>query len=377
MLFDSDGRRALKFVLSRTALIIFGVLLGLTLIEIVLRIKPVPNRFTLIKLLEKQWEPDEDLLLRLKPNLDMRITGHPEFSYTVLTNADGLRDEPFQGAHDIAAIGDSFTFGFGVEEPHSWPARLESLSRVRVANLGWAGWSSLVYPTTIKRFAIPLQTRIWIWAFVSNDLPESAGAEAFLNSGEANYLDWIREIQGTTDELHFPWSLKTIQFIAALINPELFLLPNSGDRIYDDGQLRFRYGEYAWKTTDPSQPEVARGWELTEVALLEASQLANINQATLIVVFVPYREHVYWPYLQDQLGEDKGKQLDLVPARLQSFCEAHDIPYLNLLPGFRERALQGRMLYFPEDGHWNSAGHDLAAGLIYDHLTHEGLLPNE
>ena len=120
-------RSRLRFVISRIMLILFGIATGLAVAELMLRLFPVPNRFTLTRLLEQQWETDGELLLRLKPNLDMRIYGHPEFSYTVRTNADGLRDEPFEGPFDIAAIGDSFTFGFGVEEAECWPTRLQAI----------------------------------------------------------------------------------------------------------------------------------------------------------------------------------------------------------------------------------------------------------
>jgi hypothetical protein len=103
-------KRLLRVVIGRFTLILFGILLAVLLVELVLRVVQIPTRFTLLALLEQQWEADDELLLHLKPNLDLEITGHPEFRYTTQTNSDGLRDEPFEGTFDIAAIGDSFTF---------------------------------------------------------------------------------------------------------------------------------------------------------------------------------------------------------------------------------------------------------------------------
>ncbi|MEJ2549996.1 MAG: GDSL-type esterase/lipase family protein [Anaerolineales bacterium] len=373
----NSTRKLLRYVLSRFLLILFGILLALICLEIALRILPVPNRFSLIEKLESIWEPDSELLLHLKPNQDTLITGHPEFSFRVQTNADGLRDEAFTGSYDIAAIGDSFTFGFGVAMEESWPKRLETQSGLRVANLGWAGWNSYVYPSAIRRYAIPLETHVWIWTFFGNDLPESTAAQDFRLSGASNYLEWTPEGVSKNAELPFPFSLRSFQFFAALVNPELFLLPDSGSGEYDEDGMYLRYGTYAWQMTDPEDPQVQRGWELTEAALEDAADLASRHEASLVVVFIPNREHVYWPYLEDVMPDVDVTQLNNVAQRLADFCDVRGIYFVDLLPAFRERALAGEMLYFPADGHWNVAGHELAANEILEFLIRAGLVDKD
>jgi hypothetical protein len=367
----------IKYIISRTALILIGTIIALVIVELALNILPVPNRLKLLENMDQLWESDDELLLHLKPNLDIRITGHPEFSFNVQTNENGLRDESFVGTYDIAAIGDSFTFGFGVEESKSWPSQLEAMSGLKVANLGWAGWNSYVYPTTIRRYAIPLGTRIWIWTFFSNDLPESYGAERFLSSGRADYLEWVGEGQMRAGNLPFPYDLRSVQLLAALYNPELFLLPDSGDRIFDNGKLRMRVGPYAWEKTDFSKKEVQQGWELTMQALEEAQTMALSNDATLVVVFIPNREHVYWSYIKGLMGDLKVDQLDDLMSRLGEFCTSKGILYIDLLPAFREQANAGKMLYYPADGHWNESGHALAAETILGSLIQHGLISGE
>jgi hypothetical protein len=361
----------LRFILSRFFLILFGTFVSLVFVEIMLRVFNIHNRYTLVEQLEQQWEADGELLLHLKPNLNLTIV-HPEFSYTVRTNESGMRDESFEGTYDIAAIGDSFTFGFGVEEEDTWPTRLETRSGRRVANLGWGGWNSLVYTITLKRYAIPLNTRIWVWAFFGNDLPESAHSEEFINSGQTDYKSWAQERGERQADLAFPFNLRIVQMIPLLTDP--MLEPGSGGEIFDNGEMRMLVNKYAWDKTDPTLPEVQRGWELTEEALNQAGELAREEDASLVVVFIPNREHVYWPLIQHMLEGVNISQLDDVAAHLGRICEAADIYYLNLLPGFREQALEGTMLYFPSDGHWNEAGNDLAAMLIYEKLLAEGLL---
>ena len=59
---------------------------------------------------------------------------------------------------------------------------------------------------------------------------------------------------------------------------------------------------------------------------------------------------------------------------LSRLCEEYQIRYLDLTPRFMERALKGEQLYFRIDGHWNAAGHRLAARTVYDYLVNNRLL---
>jgi len=86
-----------------------------------------------------------------------------EFHVTVATSRQGLRDREFSinppsGTVRIVAVGDSFTFGWGVEAEQSWPKVLEHLlnqpgtispesdsGRVEVLNFGVPGTSPIQY----------------------------------------------------------------------------------------------------------------------------------------------------------------------------------------------------------------------------------------
>ena len=205
-------------------------------------------------------------------------------------------------------------------------------------------------------------------------MPESADAERFLNSGESDYLSWNQVGRFRAQDLPFPWNLRSLQFAAALSDPQLFLLPGSGEELYEGPEFTMRYGGYAWETTDPTRPEIQRGWELTEAAFVQAKTLAEEHDARLVVFYIPAREHVYWPYFEERVTDLDISQLDDVEAMLADLCVRHDIHYLNLLPGFREHALAGEMLYYPQDGHWNALGHDYAAQLIHAYLVDHELI---
>ncbi len=95
-----------------------------------------------------------------------------------LQNPDGFRvagsyrlDE---AAFRVVALGDGFTYGYGVEAEEAYPAVLErslaGRARVRVYNLGVPGFSSGDYVDVAGRAAVPLQPHLVILGLCLDDL---------------------------------------------------------------------------------------------------------------------------------------------------------------------------------------------------------------
>lgn len=63
------------------------------------------------------------------------MSGH-ERDALVTINSEGARGEEFVGPPEVLAVGDSFTLGALVNDDESWPAFLDKLSDLRVANFG-------------------------------------------------------------------------------------------------------------------------------------------------------------------------------------------------------------------------------------------------
>jgi hypothetical protein len=61
---------------------------------------------------------------------------------------------------------------------------------------------------------------------------------------------------------------------------------------------------------------------------------------------------------------------------LNAFLDKNDIAHIDLLPEFRRRAATvDHEYYLVHDGHWNEAGHELAAELIAEELLRAGMSP--
>jgi lysophospholipase L1-like esterase len=115
----------------------------------------------------------------LQPNVSVFAHGA-----MVRTNAFGMRDvertkEKPPGVVRVAALGDSFTFGFGVESEATWPAVLERLlnegapaRRVEVLNFGAGGYSTQDEAVVLRRRALEFAPDVVVLGYVEND-PET------------------------------------------------------------------------------------------------------------------------------------------------------------------------------------------------------------
>jgi lysophospholipase L1-like esterase len=137
----TSSRRALD-----VTLLLASILVSLAVGEGVLRVlgrgplpgTHVPGSF---------WRHDSLLGWSNSPGAD-GVFDHPRFRINVHINSKGLRDrehayERSPGTQRILVIGDSFVWGYGVEQRETFPKLLEArLPRVEVINAGVAGYGT-------------------------------------------------------------------------------------------------------------------------------------------------------------------------------------------------------------------------------------------
>ncbi len=121
---------------------------------------------------------DEHLLFRHKPSWERRYG-----DVLVTYNERGLRDRPIlpkaEGEFRILALGDSVTFGWGVQQDQVFTSRLEQLlpgrlqRPARVINSGVGGYNTVQEVTYFKREGITLQPDLVLLTYVVNDIEEN------------------------------------------------------------------------------------------------------------------------------------------------------------------------------------------------------------
>ncbi len=315
-------------------LALFGTALGLIAVEIGLRIlemRRAGSEFSsLADLRQAMLEPDQDkadasvnlrsivnphpaddIIYDLRPGLKVRFQ-----QAMVTTNSCGMRDRERSYAKDadtyrIAMLGDSFTFGWGVEQDESFAAVLEqNLNRIsrgkpkfEVLNFGVPGYSTFQEVAQFAETGASFDPDAIIVFFISNDYG-------------------------------LPFFVKDIA--------------SPGGTIFSS----VRFARLSWRKTDPKieqQRLQMLGWD-PNTALRRLSDLTRKRGITLTVVVNPRKG---W----------KATQQGLWVLR-----ERPDIRVLELrksfMHSFRSRGIPEKDLTLPHDPHPSALRHKLLGDLM-------------
>lgn len=275
-----------------------------------------------------------------QPGADARqIKNTGDYDVSVHMNSHGLRDAndvATARSDDILVVGDSFTWGWGVEAQHRFSDQLQILSGRRTFNLSTPtdidGYAALLaYARTLGSragrvvIAVCMENDLHLYGRTREGEPPPGGTapalKEWLSSHSALFLLAVTAVQQT------PW-LRDIAVKAGLIVPNL------------EGIAKNEY--------DP--------------AFIEAS--ANRLQAIAeryrtLVVLIPSR--ALW------VGNSRAVE-DRVHTAFMVALQRRGIDVLDLQPLLEA---QGAPLsyHFANDGHWNARGHALAARAISQHLA--------
>lgn len=164
-------RRALLALLSALSSLLFGVVA----LELYLRVRMPPQSDQ-----PSCYVEDWDLGKRLKPGYQGQ-----NFGVSLSVNSHGMRDDEATlarrpGTRRILALGDSWTFGAGVEAGQTWPDHLERLlggpARVDVLNTGVSGYEThheaLYYERDLIKFEHDL---VLVGFYPVNDVHDKTG----------------------------------------------------------------------------------------------------------------------------------------------------------------------------------------------------------
>jgi len=340
----------------------------------------------------------------------------PEFDFTADINTLGFRDREFDlnqdGETRILAVGDSFTYGWGVGAGESWPKLLEARLRhmghgVEVANLGQPGASPAAYARIVDK-AIPLlkPDLVIVGILQGDDLvpdnnwkpaPEhSAAARGGGAPARATSLTLLRGRISAAGRRMYPNLLRLMdnrsprQPLSALwknqaetiiegLTPEERARFDGIDagvkRSFVNGELNpalllgaIKQPNYFLDTHNIDGPEVESLISAMARNLARIKETADRYGCQVVVVSVPYKVYAS----RRDLESSRRLGLNLIPEMAESdsadkaienACRAAGVKFFGVTDEFR-RAAGTTHLFYEMDGHFNAAGHQTFADLF-------------
>jgi len=305
------------------------------------------------------------------------------------TDANGFRNAPPEKAtYEIVALGDSYTRASGVAIP--WPQRLAERMGRDVLNLGEVGLGPQGELDVLQKYGLKKQPQLVIMAyFEGNDLYDAASyqqANPFILTRFIKYM-LMQGLEAWHDNSR---EGDQVAVASSYRYPIRVAINNT------DLELTFFSPYISWSSISAERIELSQNYRLVQRTILRARDLSAAEGSRFLLVFIPTKEHIYLPYLNDpktlatvfadvpaleldeegfiQLTDQKTapefayQHMDDQSHLLAAFASEQDMNYLDLTPYFQKEAGTGAELYYPFDTHWNQLGHGLAAGSINKYI---------
>jgi len=343
--------------------LVLGVLVLLVPVaEIVVRLvypQTLPSQeFLRAFVLKDMYVADPEAGYRLAPEFSGRIE-RAGIVTDFATNSLGLRgSEPGPKSRPrILALGDSFTWGWGVSQGEEWIRVVERELNEERGEGSVETWNGAVngYGTAnelalLERVGPDLQPDLVLLGFFANDMTDNLlGPDAFtIRDG---YLfdrfshDYFRE-----------------SFLAR--ESHLYRLLSVA---WETARVKYFGGVPTTRAVKNfSQEEFERGRDLSAELILRMRDRAAAMGARFAVVWLP--ADVY------ALG---GSRPEDIPLRhqLQERVAAAGIPSLDLLPVFLQESRISGLYLLPADGHLSVRGNRVVGRAVARWILEEGLIP--
>jgi len=351
-------------VTSRLAAVGIGMAVGLLLCEIVLRTTRPRALRSGPEDVEPFVVPDAALGWVGRPNVRSETRSDPDFRHEVSTNSRGLRNREASYARDarkrILCVGDSFTWGLGVESREAFPSLLENgLSETEVINAGALGWGTAQEWLWLEREGQRYSPDVLILEFYVNDFWENDGS--YLPGQRPAFTVSAGEPVLQASPTPFPKRSRSESILRFLRGHSwVFRAARFGEEwmrvgFFQPADLtplaRATLRERA--TTPPAQ-------EVTFALLKRIRAFCDERGIRLIVLSIPSSWDVR-PGLggtTDTLAFHNAYEIAI------RFCRTLNIDTVELLPRLLDMERRGSGGFHRFDIHLNAAGHRAAADLL-------------
>jgi len=324
-----------------------------------------------------------------KPDAVGGFSRYGEYHVRVKNNSDGIRDREYpveKKCFRMAVMGDSYTWGFGVEQDEIFMEILERayFKNIEVFNLGLSGYSTVLSYLLFKELDAKYNYDFALFFYNTGDFKRNVEADnngyarpyAATEKGALVFKGLpVREAKpvyhGLKSKLYIR---KLVSLVKAKLTGKIISLksasrnePNYGYKTGDipvptlnDGRHDYAYGitkEIFREIKDYCEGE---GIKLVVMLNTAAWQFDDIYKEKATAAFKGDRWRVDW---------------ELPQKKMETIISGLKIPCLNLLPVLqKEYSATKRHPHFKIDGHYNPDGHMIIAKVFQEFLKEENLL---
>ena len=376
-------------------LTIAGILSSLILLELMFNLfmpqKTFKNLYTDIK---QCWINDEQVPFTLEANCQMEMKSN-EFTAFTTINSLGYRGSMVElpkpkDVKRIIITGDSFIFGWGVEDTNTVSKRLEDLvskeqifekNKVEVINAGFMGGLSpdghlINLRKMLERGYNP--DIVIMSVFVYNDISDMAKNE-WVGTWDYSIPNKVRsrDLFVTEDNQLIHRKLKSFYKNPIFMNSNIvaILSRNQGlieilNKVKSPTESESSYNVQDDCIFDETCEERTLVFSKLNSVMESAQQLTKGKPGSdveLLVLIIPADFQIYQDAVKKYGGENASLgirqaykiEFPQPQKAIKKFLDQEGIEYLDLLSAFRQNSYPRK--FFIEDGHWNEFGHQLTA----------------
>lgn len=382
-----QGISRLKTVAFRSVLMLVSILVTLTIVEVLIRTFAPQPRYYQPQYL---YSADDELGHVLTPGFEGRMHS-AEGATEIRISDEGLRDKKHEDsvAFRILGLGDSFTFGTMVEAEGTFLANIESqlakriTTKADVVNAGTPGYGTDQEFKLLKRLFDRYNPNVVLVGFYLNDVLETSMPDFTVEDGYCVPPESIRRKGGKkrrTMKRRIAVMMNTLQTPALLVN-RLSAVPAFRKALSGIvSKARREDLERLQLYSKRNSPQTDAAWKLIGDYLREMSAFVTEQGSRIVVVYIPENRQAdsdLWKKDMLQFSAMADSYDRLHPnEQIARICQREGISFMDMTSEFRKKTDRGEKLYFTLDPHFNEAGHELAAELIYEKLLNEDLLPD-
>ncbi len=371
--------RISKFT-GRVLLVGLGLGLALVVMEIVLRflLPGTPLKVYLVDMRGvNQISKIPGLVYELKPEAE-RVVRIGDHAATYRINSAGMRDYEYplvkgNGFFRIVCLGDSVTFGAGVELEQVYPKVLEKLLntksdeiRYEVLNFGVGGYNTAQEAVALKEKALQYRPDLVLVGFNLNDGSPTASLNEVLE-GRGDKDSGRVQLPGK------PWLQNNsyLYGVVALGGEQLLLWLGvwKRDRMYGLTVELFEAMTEARQETE--------AWRRVEEGLRRIIEVSRQSGARVVLAVFPLQVQMDYDPRRPPMGNLTLTDLRRPQERLRRFAKENGIGYVDLLPPINSQRTKERPLFVNDvTSHPDALGHEVVAGEILRVLVEQKFIPS-